>query len=274
MKQLYLFFALAMASMSVMAQNTPCVPDETLQDSIGVFPLPFDEVTNPEGGITEIACINNPYEFVFTIVIGDTLVVSGSSIVIDSIQFSTDTALVGMPTGLTYECSTPDCKFFRDSIGCLVIKGTPDGSNSPGVYPLSITGTIFSGAIAAELTFPNELIAAGSYDIQLEEANSANCMTSSTLNIWDKSQLDLQFYPNPTTGYGTLNVEAPTTGVYQFRLFNLLGREIFYAPMQLNKGKNQMDMDFSFLADGMYLYNLSNGKSQLTKRLMVKKLRP
>lgn len=274
MKQLYVCIALLMASLSLMAQDAPCIPDEMLQDSVGVFPLPFDEEIRPEGGITEVACIDQPYEFVFTIVLGDTLVVSGISAVIDSVQFSPDTAFVGLPTGLTYECSTPDCKFFNGGSGCVVIKGTPDASNRSGLYPLEIIGTIFTGGLPVELSFPNPGIAEGTYDITLDEPDSENCTTSSTFDFSSKGQVGLQFNPNPTSGYGTLDVEAPSNDIYQFRLFNLLGKELFHAPMQLNKGNNRIDMDVSFLPDGIYLYSLSDGKSQVTKRLAVKKWRP
>ncbi|MGB5026097.1 MAG: hypothetical protein WBO44_12155, partial [Saprospiraceae bacterium] len=73
MKHFYLIILNFFIVCSVQSQN--CLPDSIYRDSsAGVYPKPVSP-TNPNGGITKKACINKPYEFVFTVVVPDTVLV-------------------------------------------------------------------------------------------------------------------------------------------------------------------------------------------------------
>lgn len=271
MKLIYtiLFFCFTLSS--AFAQNT-CEPDQAFADTLGVFPPPFDTLAeNPMGGIDKVACLEEPYEFTFTIAIGDSLRIPGfGAFVIDSIVLSPDTAIAGLPSGLNFECGTPDCVFLRGDLNCVSITGTPDASNALGDYPLTITGTFYSGFLALEQTVPGELFP-GSYALRLADPDSEDCTVSSVSLVPKKQKLEMNIVPNPVASYGRLRMNVPESGTYQYRLFNLLGAEVFSTPMRLHAGQNDYDLDLSFLTDGLYIYSLSNGKARVTKRLVIRK---
>jgi len=268
MKYCYFFFFALFFQVSLSAQSPVCLPDSTVRDSIGVFPLPFDSMQSPMGGIREIACLGKPYEFIFTIVIGDTLRVNGIPFVLDSLLLSTENALLGLPKGLDYACNPPNCVFKDGAIGCLIISGTPDASNAPGDYELQISGTIVSGFFRLDRTFPDPLIAPGSYSIEVADANSDACTTSSILQI-NPSNANLSVTPNPVTGTGLLKIEVPNTDLYQYRIFNMIGKEVVNIPVRLQSGYNELYVDLSFLPNGMYLHSINNKEFQLSKKLTI-----
>jgi hypothetical protein len=272
MKQLYIIFAILLATTSfVSAQmGQPCKPDESLKDSLGVFPLPFDSLLNPQGGVKEIACLGKPYETVFTVAIGGALNFSGTQITIDSIRLATTGAVKGLPAGLTYQCSTPNCTFRKGTLGCFVIKGTTSETNIPGGYPLTIQGTVFSGVIPIDLTFPNELIAIGTYSIRVASASDDACVTSS-LNEVSAQILSTRLAPNPVAEFGILNINAQQAGRYQFSVFDLFGRAMSTEIVFLQAGENQINLDANKLPNGMYIFSLNNGNTQVSQRFVVKK---
>lgn len=268
MKYCYLFFVALFFQASLLAQTTVCLPDSTVRDSVGVFPLPFDSIQSPMGGIREVACLGKPYEFVFTIVIGDTLRVNGIPFVLDSLSLNKETAIEGLPKGLDYACNPPNCVFENGEIGCLVIGGTTDPTNTPGNYPLKITGTIFSGFLRLDRTFPDPFIAPGAYTIEVANANSDACETSSTRQI-NPAYANLSVTPNPVAGIGLLKIEVPHSGLYQYRIFNMIGKEVVNIPIRLQNGYNELYVDLSFLPNGMYLHSINNKEFQLSKKLII-----
>jgi len=270
MKLIYTFLFTIFAISFSVAQST-CVPDETYRDTLGVFPPPFDTLAeNPVGGIDKTACIDKPYEFVFTIAIGDSLRVPNiGAFVIDSIVLSPDTAIGGLPEGMTFNCGTENCVFYKGDLNCVSITGVPDPSNPTGDYPLTITGVFHSGVLALEQTVPGDLFP-GAYTLRLEESGSEACTTSS-LKLVEQVKLDMSIAPNPTKDFARLNLNVPETDTYTYRIYNLLGAEVFSTPMRLSAGINQYELDLSFLDNGLYLYSLNNDKYQLTKRLIIRK---
>ncbi|MCP3930752.1 MAG: hypothetical protein GY705_16820, partial [Bacteroidetes bacterium] len=171
MKKIITLCLLVSAFFSAIAQN--CTPDPNYVDEpAGVYPVPYHPDSSPDGGITEIACIGQPYEFTFTSV-SDEFVFNGNSYVLDSFVL---TGVQGLPDGLSFFCGPPNCVLYFGEAGCMVISGTPSETNIPGDYPLTITGTAFlQGLFSLDLTFPNENIYPGDYIITLEAADSPNC---------------------------------------------------------------------------------------------------
>ena len=270
MKLVYTFLFSLFTLGAVYAQ-APCEPDPAFADTLGVFPPPFDTISeNPMGGIDKVACVDKPYEFVFTIAIGDSLRIPNlGAFVIDSIELSPDTAITGLPAGLTYECGSPDCIFYRGTNSCVIIKGIPDASNPLGEYPLTITGTFNSGFLSLSETVPGDLFP-GTYNLILE-ANDSEACTTSSVRLVKRSTMEMSISPNPVFGFAKLKMNVPLSGIYEYRIFNMLGKEVFSTPMRLSAGQNQYDLDLSFLNNGLYLYSLSNDRTQITKRLMVRR---
>lgn len=261
-------FILCLAWSFATAQDVPCMPDPMFQDSVGVFPLPKDEMTNPDGGITEVACLNQPYEFVFTIVIGDTLFLQGAPFVLDSIRLDTEGAFGGLPSGLDYVCNPPNCTFLKDTSGCVVISGVPDNASDIGDNELTIAGTIFSGVLQVELTFPNPAIAPGSYSIEVADPDDAICTTSSLQSAF-AVETTLTIAPNPVTQFANISFQADKREQYQLAVVDLLGRTIHQTIVQTTRGTNNIPLDCTDFHNGYYFLTLENTASHVTKRFVV-----
>ncbi|MCP4120651.1 MAG: hypothetical protein GY751_02735, partial [Bacteroidetes bacterium] len=170
MKKIFTFFLFTFSGLLLHAQN--CTPDPAYAGgSAGVYPLPYDPATNPDGGIDEIACIGQPYEFTFTSV-SDTFIFQGNTYVLDSFIL---TGVSGLPEGLDFACEPSNCTLYFGEMGCMSIYGTPTAANAPGEYPLTINGTAFLPGFTFNLTFPNPSISPGTYSITLEDPGSPNC---------------------------------------------------------------------------------------------------
>lgn len=223
------------------------------------------------GGIDKVACVDKDYEFTFTIAVGDSLDIPGfGAFPIDSIVLSPDTAIGGLPAGLTFECGTPDCIFRQGDLSCVAITGVPSSTNALGDYPLTITGTFFSGAISLAQTLPGDLFP-GSYVLRVAASNDPACTASSVELVRYNDKIEATIAPNPVMSYAKLRINAPRSGTYQYRLYNMLGAEIINVPMRLQAGMNEQDLDLSFLSDGLYIYSVNDGKTQVTKRVMIRK---
>ena len=183
-----LFILLCLAFYFKTAAQTPaCLPDQRFKDSmVGLYPLPFDSLVSPNGGINKSACIGKPYQFVFTVKVPETFLYSGFNIPLDSITIAKTGAVENLPVGITYACNPPNCVFKKNSLGCAVLTGTADASNLVRNYELFITGRVFSFLLASagleyyEVKFPGPLFI-GKYTLPLLAANNAKC-TSAAAN--------------------------------------------------------------------------------------------
>lgn len=263
MKFIYTFI-FSLAAISLFAQAPLCQPDAAYIDTIGVFPAPYDAEANPDGGITIDACIGEPYEFVLTAVIGDTLTLAGAPIILDSLVIL---SVEGLPSGLTTGCNPGSCVVtMADTSACLIISGTPDETNAPGVYPLVLKAVVYSGFVQLDLEFPNPLIAPGTYELTLNAMGE--CSPS---NVYELSSngLGFGFAPNPVSAFGELTIEAPEAGEYEYVIYNLLGRAVQREQMQLRAGINRQQIDVQNLPAGIYLHMIQQGNKRITKRLIV-----
>ena len=250
------------------AQFGTCVPDPSFQDSTaGVYPLPFDAVTNPTGGITDSACFNKDYQFALTAVVGDTLNVGGFSYVLDSLKI---TAVTGLPEGFDYNCNNPGCTFYQNEIGCAVIFGKATNPADIGSHNLTISAIVYTlGGFQIPLTFPNPLIAPGNYFLWVLPEDNANCYVfTSAFEVASEFE-SVRNVPNPFTGLTTFEVDSRAAGLYQLRVADMLGRVVHTQTVQINEGLNQVAFDGSQLPDGLYLYTFSNGQSQVTQKMQI-----
>ena len=212
MKQVLLLTLISFFSFQLLAQ--PCVPDELYRDSaVGVYPAPDPMGMDlPDQGITESACIDAGYEFVLTFKIPPTINFNGTDIPLDSIVIEEEGAVMGLPAGMDYGCNPENCVFSTevDSLACLVINGTANDTNTPGVYALSIQTKIWSNGFSFDMPFPNSTIpgADGEYNLVLEEAGNMDCFITSNIE--------------PYTPHDRMPVSDDTFSCQPFRKYPIL----------------------------------------------------
>ena len=80
---------------------------------------------------------------------------------------------------------------------------------------------------------------------------------------------DLSFFPNPNDGQFTLQYEAPEAGQVEVRINDLSGKEVFRTIG--GNGSQQLDVDISDQANGVYLLNLQQGSKSISKKIVIGK---
>lgn len=250
------------------AQTPACVPNQLYKDSsAGAYPLPYDAVTNPKGGIDKPVCIGKPYEFVFTLKVSDTIKTALGTVKLDSVKLATTGAVTGLPAGITYACNPPNCVFVKKTIGCAVLKGT---TTSPaGDYDLVINGKayveLFGGV---DISFPG-IIASGKYTLKVVAATNAACATSSVFGVDEIATMSAA--PNPASLSTVITIESAQTGVYNFSVYNLMGQSVFNTPLSIQAGTNSLKLATEDFPKGVYIYKLSKDNKQLSSKLVVNK---
>ncbi len=265
MKKLFLL-CLTMLSLSAMYAQE-CMPQQNLPDTlIGVVPLPYSDTLNPTGGITDTACINEPFNFVFTVVVPGTFDSPFGPVPINRIDMATQGAIKNLPAGITYACNPPNCSFPKDTVGCIVLYGTPTGS--PGVSNLEIDFVIRS-LIDFPLTFPNATLYPGNYFLHVKP--QGQCAPSSVRTPGLSGVEEVAVRPNPFSSYAQLLVNSKISGNFDLIVSDALGRQLRRERVHLLEGDNTLDFDGSALPSGMYIYTLSNGTGAISGRMIIQK---
>lgn len=255
---------------SAFLQAQTCQPDPAYTDSTGVFPMPYDATVNPDGGIKECAYIGQPFEYSFTVGVGDSIsVVFGGfplSLPLDSVVV---VSVAGLPVGLSYACDQPGCKFLKNSLGCALIYGTPTSANMPGDYQLVITGKAYfpTFPFEFEIQFPGSFFP-GEYRLRLLQNSTDPCdLVSSHESLQEKVNVSVN--PNPASGATQLNIHSRVDGNFTFRVVDLLGQVIEQRIVGLFSGENRIDFDGSHLPNGLYLIQLQNELGLVTQKLTI-----
>lgn len=243
-----------------------CQPDETVPDSVVVAPLPYNEMERPEGGITDTACVGSPYEFVFTFNIPAVYVVGGFEVPLIDVSIPAEEGINNLPASMDYVCNPPNCVFAAETKGCILVSGTAT-VDEIGEYDLTIDATINAG-LELDVVVPGDLEEGSHYYLTVKEEGSMNCfMTNTSSVLTEVSRLSNR--PNPFGSFTQVVVEAAQRGQYQFFVTDLLGRELHQQQVQLAEGENTIDFDGSQLAEGMYLYGITDGRRVATSKMII-----
>jgi hypothetical protein len=252
-----------MPVLSGVLQAQECQPDPAYADSTGVFPLPYDETIYPDGGIKDCAYIGQPFNYTFTVGVGDSInVVIGGfalSLPLDSVVV---VSVTGLPVGINYACDKPGCKFAKNSIGCAVLYGTPTAANAPGDYQLVITGRAYFAPPAFppffDVAFPGDFFP-GEYKLKLLANSSDPCEAVNTRESL-RGSVSMSVNPNPASGEAQLVIDSKINGNFTLHIVDLLGQTNHQQKAELFTGMNTIRLDGSHLPNGLYMVMLENEK--------------
>ncbi|MCB0737046.1 MAG: T9SS type A sorting domain-containing protein [Bacteroidetes bacterium] len=216
-----LLLAFVIATISVNAQV--CKPDSSIPDTaFGVFPMPYHQTENPDGGISTPACINKEYAFVLTANVGDSFPFGTQNLPLDSLRLGKTGAVAGLPAGISYACDPPRCTFVKGTRGCVILQGVVKDAKLVGNHELKLKGTLYANGSPSglNLTFPSPLIAPGNYTLRVLEENSTECGPQS---ISKAEMTQFSLFPNPTMGQVTLALNN-YADAKEVRVYNSLGK--------------------------------------------------
>lgn len=271
MKQLLLICLFSFCAFSQINAQV-CTPDPTFADSVfGVYPPPFDPAI-PESGIYETACLNSPYEFLFTFVIPDSIKLENPDIETEIIEIKV-TGLSGKPQGMAFATAPADGVFTpADQLGCALLYGTPTNPDDIGDHPLIIEGYV-KVPLFGEIDFDLVLSALGGdgYTLTVEPEGSTTCSISTSTEVALNDNMTIETAPNPFSSFTNVTIKSDVAETLQFRVVNLLGELVHAESISVNAGDNVVEFDGSQLANGVYQFSFSNGADVLTQKVILQK---
>ena len=276
MKQGFLLiFSLIIFSLNLQGQETmTCIPDTTvLSDSVLIWPLPFDPVVNPEGGITDTACLNTPYETIFSLRMPDTLTILTLEAAVTRVEFATTGAVDGLPEGITYECNPPNCVFEPGVTGCLVLKGTPTNEANLGENPLTFTGlVVLESGFSQNVSFPDNTGTlpesfVGQYTLNVSPEGSESCLTTSANYI--SQNISLYNSPNPFSAFTHIRLNSQINEQLEFSVSDFMGRKVHAQMVNIIAGDNTLFFNGENLPQGIYIYSLANAKGKVSDKMIL-----
>ena len=272
MKQFLLLFIVTL-NLSSFAQN--CTPDTLLQDSTyGIWP---DTIVN-----LAIAPINTFYSEEIQIKTPTTVSevpdapADYNGLPIGQIQIqnielvdifvdgqSSNLPSISVPGNMQIACSTNDCAYPGNSVGCVSFYGTP---TVPGTYDLSIAvdGSIqvFGGSVSLEQVTGDFIYIEG-YKLIVDGANNVE-LVKPVETIYS-----LKNVPNPFENKTTVYFDSKFNQSTTLEVFNALGVKVSAQSFDAQIGKNEVLLNLASQAPGVYFYTLSNNSETVTKRMLL-----
>lgn len=228
-----------------------CTPNTSITQA-GIYP---DSTTGLAAGVVGQAYTQEMQLRVPTDTLVDLLGTGTPSVV--PITSITLTAFNNLPAGLTYACNPPTCVFPGGSNGCVLISGTPLVAGT--FVPLAVTttaGTVFG--------FPVTQVDTIDYYV-ITVTNSSTGLYESTSTAF---QMD-QNTPNPTDEITGIRFFLPHPGEVEFRMFNMIGKEVYRNLLSAEQGENSFRIDSRLFSEGVYMYSMTYDQVTLSRRMVI-----
>lgn len=264
MKKVLLFLAVALLPALSFAQTT-CERDSNLLVTGGLLsPAPY----SPDSPFINLkpACINEPYNQSVTVNVPPTFSLNGITVPITSVSIPTTGGVGNYPAGMTYTCDPPNCVFNANTLGCILLHGTPNASNpAPDTADLALTATVITPFGPVPVVFPGNQAAPDDHYYLIVNptgqcvsgANEAGSPFSAVRNL-----------PNPFSSQTIIEVQSTQSGNFRFEVFDLFGNRLHTEAVSLYEGPNQITYDASQLPAGTYLYTIGNASGQSVRRMV------
>ncbi len=265
-KTLLLLCAFALTTLSLHAQI--CARDSSvLKDTFFISPRPYTPAYQVYG--LAPACIGQPYSQSVTIKIPPMYTYQGLQINITNANIATTNAITGLPAGITYSCDPPNCVFNANTLGCILLYGTPNNpAQAPDTFDLkikaNIVGTVFGAPATIPIDFPGP-IAPGNYYLRLFAAG--NCLSAAY--DFGSPITSIKNTPNPFGQQTLIEVQSAVAGGFHFEVFNLVGQRVHTQMVEMTTGSNQFTFDAGQLPAGRYYYSLSNASGKVSRMMVV-----
>jgi hypothetical protein len=253
------------------AQAQVCVLDSSILDA-DEFTYVLPALWTPDSPYinTKPACLTEYYEMSVTFNIPDTIVnlpglPPGTQIPIDNISIATSGAITNIPAGLTYLCNPPNCVFPKNTLGCLLIYGTPTGPVDTIDLNIKVKVKTPLVIIPIELNFPSQINA--DYHFYLMVRDAGDC--SSGTDDLSGQISSVKNVPNPFGDRTLINVESSVSGDFQFEVFDLTGQRVHSQSVQVLAGSNQFTFEAGDLPNGAYFFTFGNAEGRVTRKMVI-----
>ena len=268
MKNILLFALSIFIGFSVIAQQSPCEPQASLQDStFGLWPdttqnlpLAVKEVYYEEH--IQIKTPNTVGE-----VMGDPFYIEEFPIIniapfnIDSIKL---VDVEGLPESMSAYLSQADSIFDGNAVACVTLYGTPT-ADEVGQYDIVLNIDGWITVFGATLSLYGAL-----GDYEKIEGYKLIVQSSASIGEGENTTFTLsQNAPNPFSNITTIELYSKDYSNYDFLIVDLMGKVVHNETINAVVGLNTIEVDASSFETGMYFYSIRNGQDVLTKKMII-----
>lgn len=114
---------------------------------------------------------------------------------------------------------------------------------------------------------PNDIVY-----VKIPVGDLANCPVLTGVKEVNSSVTNLNFYPNPTSSNGTIDVVLKDNAKMDITILNAVGQSVYSTSVSGNVGSNKVDVNLSNLSAGLYFYQVKIANSKaITKKFAVEK---
>jgi len=193
----------------------------------------------------------------------DTTIVYLSTPLFFTINYIRVDSIIGLPPGFTWsssECGACAAHTFNGGTnGCVLIYSTTNPSVT-GTYPLKFKLTDNgTNAIIGTVSLPDSNM---DYRIVVDPAAGIQVYNAATFDLF-------QNYPNPFNGQTEISFTVPTTAKTDFRVYDMLGRELIQRNIDAVQGVNHVTLSSKYFKPGIYFYKLNYKNKSLTRKMIV-----
>jgi hypothetical protein len=183
---------------------------------------------------------------------------------------STVLTVAGLPSGITSDCN--GCTVNGGADRDIVLSGTPSAA---GVATVDITSETSGETTIQGFTLPF----GGTFDpgigfpIPIPTIPGVMNAEGYEMNIVDPNGIEeanevfsLGFYPNPTEGNATLDVNSTVAGIASIEVFSITGALVQTSVTNVRLGANRINLDLTAVPTGIYMIKaVINGHQALVR---------
>lgn len=245
--------------LSITANAQTCTPDENVTGTIS---------PSTSAGVQK-AQVDVAYEqtFQFKVPKDTFITVSGFGDIDANINYMIIDSITGFPTDgpstFEYNCNPTNCTYPAESVGCLVIFGTPWEALGGTTIPIKIhtrinaTGNLFGNP----LTNNTPLV----FDFDIEILPKDINVSTNFIN----KKTELLVFPNPTSDFSTIKINSIEKGSLQINIVNLLGVRVLQQKVPNFNGSFSQQISKAKIGSGVFFVSvIINGKETVTKLII------
>jgi hypothetical protein len=170
---------------------------------------------------------------------------------IDSVKI---VGITGKPAFLSFAYNKPSGVWKADENGCVLITGNIPPSEAGKTYRFSVD--IMGYALGQSQAFPYS-----GYKIVVDPQNGISTINENRFTLEQNK-------PNPFNRETDISFTLTKPGNVDFKVFNMLGKEVYAQQIKGNAGKNSFNLKTD-LEPGIYMYTLHSGNQSQSRRMIV-----
>lgn len=231
------------------SSTAQCVPDTSITHNVtGMYP---DIAT----GLPH-AAVGQPYATTIQLKVLVDTVYLGITVPIDSVNINNVT---GLPAGFSYSCTPSNCSFPGGSDACIYLQGNAPTSQMIGTYPIIVEVTAYGVLLGTPTNLPANITG---YTIVIDTTTGISGIPSVSFTIGQNT-------PNPAREYTSIPLQLTSNEVVTVSVTNLIGKKVFERTYNLQRGKHNIMLDVHGFKPGIYMYTVTAGRYNTTRRMIV-----